>query len=226
MFCGEWALVKHSFPALKVIPLKCRCWSCDECRPERTRQLIGEAKSGRPDLFITLTSIFSPGADPAAAARQLVKAWRTVRSEYLKKNGKGSLPFLAVFEETKNGWPHLHIVARCKWLSQRKLADRMEELTGARVCWVERLKTTRKVANYVAKYIGKNPFRFFGTKRYWRSLDYLAVVADDDPAPGGDPPMWEVFRGSVTRCIMEWCDQGWVAEYRGKEVWLTSGKPP
>jgi len=226
MFCQEWALVKHTFPTLKIIPLRCKCWTCDECRPGRVQRLIYEAKLGKPDLFVTLTSIYTPGGDPAAAARELVWAWRTIRQEYMEKNGKGSLPFLAVFEETKNGWPHLHIVARCRWLDQADLADRMEELTGARVCWVERLTSDRKVANYVTKYIGKNPYRFRGTKRYWRSLDYFTPTPEDEVPTNDDPPLWEVFRGSITRAVMSFTDLGWLVEWRGTEAILTSGKPP
>jgi len=226
MFCQEWALVKSGFPQIKAIPLKCKCWSCDECRPGRVKRLVYEAKLGRPDLFITLTSRYIPNGDPAAAARDLVTAWRTIRREYLNKNGKDSLPFLAVFEETKRGWPHLHIVARCKWLSQRALSKRMDELIGAPICWVERLKTTRKIANYVAKYIGKNPYRFHGTKRYWRSLDYFAPTPEDEVPTDDDPPLWVVWKMSLTRAVMHYTDRGFHVEWRGNEATLTGGKPP
>ncbi|NIR30393.1 MAG: hypothetical protein GWN84_14010, partial [Gammaproteobacteria bacterium] len=51
--------------------------------------------------------------------------------------------------------------------------DQMERLTGARVCWVERVKDPAKRAAYVAKYCGKAPHAFLGTKRYWTSQDWL-----------------------------------------------------
>jgi len=226
MFCGEWALVKHSFPALKIIPLKCKCWSCDECRPGRVLRLIHEAKAGLPTIFITLTSRRIPGGDPAAAACDLVVAWRTVREEYMEEHGPHSIPFLAVFEETKKGWPHLHIVARCKWISQKKLSERMDELIGSPVVWVESLTSLRKIANYVTKYIGKNPYRFGGTKRYWRSLDYLKPEDDPECLANDDPPIWEVVMKSVTRIVLEHEDEGWHAVYRGREVLLYGVKPP
>jgi len=226
MFCGEWALVKHSFPAIKVIPLRCRCWSCDECRPGRVLRLIHEAKAGLPTIFITLTSKRIEGGDPALAARELVAAWRTVRKEYMDRYGPHSIPFLAVFEETKKGWPHLHIVARCKWLSQRELSKRMDELIGSPVCWVESLKTLCKIANYVTKYIGKNPYRFGGTKRYWRSLDYLTPEDDPESLASDAPPVWEVVMQSVARVVMGYEDLGFHVEYTHNEALLTCGKPP
>ena len=182
MFCSEWALVKRSHPETTIIPLRCRCWSCDICRPGRAKRLIEEAKAGRPNKHIVLTSRRRPGGNPHRAAQALSKAWRQVRREYIKEHGKGSLAFLAVFEATKQGWPHIHIVARCKWLDQDWLSKRMGKIIGSPVVWVEAIDGPAEVAKYIAKYIGKDPHRFFGVKRYWRSLDYLFPVTDADDA--------------------------------------------
>jgi len=194
MFCGEWALVKRSFRSAAVIPLKCKCWTCDECRPCRTKRLVEEAKRGVPTLFITLTSRRRAGLTPDQAAEALVAAWRRVRREYTREHGAGSLAFLAVFEETKRGWPHLHIVARCKWLSQKWLSKRMGDLHGSPVVDVRRIHGLRKVAAYVTKYISKNPHRFTGVKRYWRSLDYLLPPAEEDEDPWLEVPAWEIVQ--------------------------------
>ncbi len=150
-----------------------------------------EARLGKPSLFITLTSRNVAGGDPSLAAQAMVVAWRTIRAEYMKEHGLKSLPFLAVFEETKRGWPHVHIVARCKWLSQKWLKKRMGELTGSPICWVNRLTSSRKVANYITKYIGKNPHRFSGTKRYWRSLDYLQPEPEQEEKQRSTHVRWE-----------------------------------
>jgi hypothetical protein len=140
--------------------------------------LVKEAQAGQPTIFITLTSRRVAGRSPHAAARALVVAWRKVRQEYVKDHGKGSLPFLAVFEATKKGWPHLHIVARAKWVDQRWLSRRMASLIGAPVVDVRAITGLAMIAHYVAKYVGKNPHRFNGVKRYWRSLDYLTPCKD------------------------------------------------
>lgn len=191
MFCRDLCIVKTQDRVHEVFPLKCKCWSCPDCRPDRTKRLMYEARLGKPNLFITLTSRNVAGGDPSAAARDLVSAWRTVRAEYMEEHGLKSLPFLAVFEETKRGWPHVHIVARCGWLSQKWLSKRMGELTGSPVCWVNRLTSARKVARYVTKYIGKNPHRFDGTKRYWRSLDYLKPEPEQEEKPRSTHVRWE-----------------------------------
>ena len=191
MFCAEWCLVKRTRPGLTIIPLRCRCWTCEECQPRRRSQLIREGVRGKPNLFITLTSVYRPGGSPAAAARALVCAWRKVREEYIKVHGKGSLPFLAVFEATLNGWPHLHIIARAKWVSQKWLSKRMAALTGAKIVWVERIKGGRRTVNYVTKYVGKEPMRFATVKRYWRSQDYLLP---SDEQEGEEEELLEPWR--------------------------------
>ncbi len=192
MFCSEWALVKVTFKSAHVLPLKCKCWTCDECRPGRTRRVVEEAKSGNPTFFITLTHRRRPGLTPSEAAEELVVAWRKIRRSYEKKHGKGSVAFMAVFEATKKGWPHIHIVARCKSFKEMWLRKKMRKLLNSPVVCVRRIHGKSKIAAYVTKYIGKNPHRFKGTKRYWRSLDYLLPPADEPYDEWDDIPYWHV----------------------------------
>ena len=209
MFCSEWSLVKREFRSATVLPLKCKCWTCDECRPGRTRRLVEEAKSGAPTIFITLTSKRRASLTASEAAVLLAHAWRQVRREYLREHGKKSLAFLAVFEATKRGWPHLHIVARCKWLSQRWLSNRMRDLHDSPVVDVRRVHGTSKIAAYISKYIGKNPHRFAGVKRYWRSLDYLFPAPPDDPDNWGEVPHWEVVQRFWMFVAEDLAQAGW-----------------
>jgi len=194
MFCGEWSLVKRHGNGATVLPLKCKCWTCDECRPMRTKRLVEEAKRGKPNTFVTLTSRRRRGLTRDEAAVAIVRAFRILRREYIREHGKGSFPFLAVFEETKRGWPHVHMVCRTKWISRKWLKKRMGELTDSPVVHVRRVKGLRKVASYITKYISKNPHRFAGVKRYWRSLDYLLPPAEDDDDPWLEVPVWHIVQ--------------------------------
>ncbi|HDZ44103.1 MAG TPA: hypothetical protein ENH80_09195 [Phycisphaerae bacterium] len=194
MFCAEWSLVKKEFKLTTVIPLRCRCWHCDECRPLRTYQLVSDAKRGDPDLFITLTSRRRPGLTPDEAAVLLAHAWRKVRAAYLRVHGPLSLEFLAVFERTKKGWPHIHIVARCHWLDQKWLSHQMDALIGSPVVDVRRVHGKSKVAAYISKYISKNPERFIGVKRYWRSKNYLMAPTRWASTLKAMATPWEIVR--------------------------------
>lgn len=226
MLCSQYSLVKYQSLITTITPLRCRCWTCDECRPARKARLVKEAKQGAPTIFITLTSRRTPGGSPDKAARVLVLAWRKVRAEYLKKNGKKSLPFLAVFEATKQGWPHIHIVARARWIDQAWLSKRMASLAGAPIVDVRKIKGLREVAGYIAKYIGKNPSRFLGTKRYWRSLDYLAPTRDVKALDAEPPPQWRIEKCSWLMAALLLTTEGYTVIYDESHQVATAWKPP
>ena len=226
MFCRDRSVVKVEKGLITVAPLRCRCWSCEECRPDRTRRLVYEARSGKPTLFITLTSRKRPDRSPSWAAQELVKCWRLIRRRYIKAHRKTALPFLAVFEETKAGWPHLHIVARADWISQRWLSDQMAELHDSPIVDVRRVEGLRKVAAYVTKYIGKNPMRFDGVKRYYRSLDFLTPDQDEELRARPSAARWEAIDCPWPRMVAYLEDVGFVAAIGRHDATLRYGVPP
>lgn len=173
MLCTEFTLVKKFLNKVEVEPLKCKRWSCEYCNPIRQKRLIRECAHGEPNKLITLTVNPSRYDSPDARARALKDAWTKVRRLAAKELGIKKIPFMAIFERTKRGEPHLHICARGPYLSQDWLSKKMEALIGAPVVDVRAVDQHRNVAQYVAKYIGKDPQPFEGTKRYWRSLDWL-----------------------------------------------------
>lgn len=226
MFCQEWSLVKHRGPEITVIPLRCKCWTCEDCRPLRKARLIAEAQAGRPTIFITLTSRRREDRSPSWAAQELVKAWRKIRRQYVKDHGLGTLAFLAVFEATKKGWPHLHIVARSKWVDQDWLSKRMADLHDSPIVWVKAITDTKKIAHYVSKYLGKNPHRFEGVKRYWRSLDYLASsggLDEDDPLTWA---YWTIEKWRFLTIVRGFLQDGWAGTITKHEAVLRQGMPP
>jgi len=226
MFCEEWCLVKRSDPCTTIVPLRCKCWTCEECHPRRRSRLIAEAMTGYPNTFITLTSRRQPGRSPNAAAQALVNAWRAVRSEYIKRNGKRSMPFLAVFEATKKGWPHLHIIARTKWVDQDWLSKRMGALTGSPIVDVRRIKTGKRTIGYVTKYVGKKPHRFQGVKRYWRSLDYMMPSEEEEDNTVEDRGRWEIVRTNWIQ-YAELLAPRWMWGYdQTTEIKVYQGIPP
>lgn len=195
MYCTQVSLVQqYEFHAI-VRPLYCNCWTCDICAPRRRRRLVREAQEGSPNRLITLTVRGRDDNAQAARARDLVAAWRILRKLYIRKHGKGSLEFLAVFERTRRGEPHLHILCRSAYVDQRWLSAQMNRLIGAPIVDVRRIHGRRHAARYVAKYVAKGCGVFDGCKRYWRSLRYLAPRTDD-LAPEADEyePPWRIVR--------------------------------
>jgi len=95
-----------------------------------------------------------------------------------------SVEFLGVIEAQESGEPHLHLLLRSEYVPQSWIAARMEAMIGAPICWIEALDGTKKIANYIAKYCGKDPHRFGTCKRYWQSKHYNLeplTMIDEEP---------------------------------------------
>ena len=194
MFCAEWSLVKHEGIKRTITPLYCNAWTCDVCQPRRRARLFRQAADGHPDTFITLTSNPAVGYSPDERAQALSEAWRVIVRRAKAKYGYTTIPYLCVFEATKYGEPHLHILARCAWLDQRWLSEQMDILTQAPVVDIRRIASQRQAAAYVAKYVGKDPHHFAGTKRYWMTRDYLAPIEPEDRVPDLEKPYFSISK--------------------------------
>ena len=225
MLCSELTLVNEIPGEARVMPLLCRCWTCDNCRPMRKARLVAECLEGTPNTFITLTANPKTGNSPEHRARLLVRAWREVRRQTIRKYGYKKLPFMAVFEATKNGEPHLHILARSKWIDQKWLSNTMHFLMDSPIVDIRRIKDPNKMANYVAKYVGKDPHHFKGTKRYWRSLDYLLTLPPEDARrPGYN--VWLVERHTIEQTVDMYKFWGFTHIERDGDMWILKKPPP
>lgn len=225
MLCSELTLVNEIPGQARIMPLLCRCWTCENCRPMRKARLVKECLEGAPNTFITLTANPKIGNSPDHRARLLVKAWRYLRRVAMVRYGYKSLPFMAVFEATKNGEPHLHILARVKWLDQAWISHEMDHFMRAPIVDIRRIKDPNRMANYVAKYVGKDPHHFKGTKRYWRSLDYLLPLPPDEarkPAYN----VWLVKKHTVWQMVERYKFWGFTHIERDGDMIICSRGPP
>jgi hypothetical protein len=179
-YCGERTLATTLEGVKTAISLRCRSWGCKDCAADRQRQLIAKALSGNPNRMITLTSRRRQDQTPDDAAKALVRAWRIIRRTIKKHNPKEKVEFLAIFEHTKTGWPHLHILVRSAWLDQHWISAQMSRLTDSPIVDVRAVKSKKGAAHYVAKYIAKGPGKFGTLKRYWTSQAYELINAIKD----------------------------------------------
>ncbi len=215
MLCSDASLVNRGQNTLRAVTMRCRSWGCDLCNPIRKRQLVALAKRGKPTTFITLTVNPATGESPAARARSLALAWRIIVRRAKKKYGYSSIPYMCVFEATKQGEPHLHILCRVKWIDQRWLSNQMKKLTGAPVVHICRVKDVKKLANYVAKYIGKDPQRFETCKRYWCTRSYKYEDGEKEPEPAGWEPEWVIWKYRLYEIEAMWRARGFDVQMEG-----------
>lgn len=234
MICGEHTLCRHEAQHSTLSRLFCRRWSCDECMPKNLYRLRKLAAAGHPDKFITLTSRKSTRCTPDEAARELVHAWRMVVQKMRRLGMTERLPFLTVFEETKQGWPHLHILARAPFIPHWWLSQQLSEMIDSPNVWITAVRSKRQASRYVAKYVSKGPGRFAGCKRYWRTQNWCV---DEDPTKTPKLPgvSYGVVREPlevVQRTYQSW---GWleieddsdtVTMVPRRADWWASGAPP
>lgn len=224
--CGEACLVNHGISKVRAVTLRCRAWSCEYCAPWRCGRLIGLAKSGKPNSFITLTVNPSSGVDQEARARALVDAWRVVVRRAKRRYGYKSIPYLCVFEATKAGEPHLHILARCQWIDQEWLSNQMKTLIDAPIVDIRRINGARHVAHYVSKYVGKGPGQFGTCKRYWHTRDYPLDRPEKPPLDRSWNSLWVIIDTPLCELRALWLMRGYLLEYGCGMTYAEGKKPP
>jgi DNA-binding HxlR family transcriptional regulator len=110
------------------------------------------------------------------------KAWVNLRRRIARTWPGEKTPFIVVFEKTKAGFPHMHILMRAAFIPQKWLSDNMKELIDAPIVDIRAIKSRQMAFWYVTKYLGKDPHAFEGCKRWWRSHSY-EVETDEDYRP-------------------------------------------
>lgn len=223
-YCGEALAVKSQERERLAVSLRCRSWGCEECSPLRHKQLVAEALGGKPRIFLTLTSKRRSNITATMAAKELANAWRLLRLRIMRRYKRKAFPFICVFQATKLGWPHLHILARTGFIDQKWLSEQMNELTGSPIVDIRLIKSSQQAANYCARYCGRETERFGTSKRYWQSQDY-----DQRPEPEArtdfDPRVkWERQIEAMDRWCASQQSQGWwvtrIANHKASAVRL------
>lgn len=210
MLCGEILNVKTGHGQKTASVLMCRRWACEYCQPYCRGKVIRAGKDGAPNIFITLTCQPSRYQSPDDAALDMKRAFVLLRRRIFKRYKIKNLPFLVVFERTKKGWPHMHVLARATWIDQSWLSDQLADLIDAPIVDIRRIQDKGRAAAYVSKYVGKDPHGFAGCKRWWRSHNYDQGENKWEPIiiKNYDPDQW---RGAIPVFISLFQAQGWTA---------------
>lgn len=227
-FCQTTAVVKGFTSHVEAGTLRCRCWHCEHCWPSRLAGLAELARRGQPTTFMTFTIRPERYASPTHAANALRDAWQKLVRIIKRRYGLDRLPALCIFESHKSGWPHLHVLARLPYIPQSWLSAQWEALTGAFRVDIQRVRSRRGAARYVAKYVSKAPKIWAGCKRYWRSLDWLVEPARERP-PADEKPLWvDLDRRGISAVLDRWRAMGWTIATDGKRLagWGPLGRPP
>lgn len=157
------------------MPLHCRRWDCPSCGPRQKRKLTRRLAKGTPDALLTLTVNPRAHVDPTAAFRSTSVAVHALTKRIRRWLRGSPFEYALVWERTKAGWPHAHLLIRSAFIPQPLLSRWWGELTGAPIVDIRRVQSRQQVAAYVSKYLTKAPAAPPGSKRFRTTRHYAEV---------------------------------------------------
>lgn len=201
MLCSGTTLIAHE--AGIAVTRFCAQWSCEICEPENRRKLAQRVFGGLPNAFITLSSNPHWQETPDEAARKLVRLFRLLRQRACRKYQLIRFDFLAVFELTVRGEPHLHVAVRFPEHQPYAPHDKLTHLPSALLDlqrWISKVMGELASAPNVrvrdvydvgglAAYMSKGPAKFYGRQRHWSSRQWVLNPPEKQPKL-----VWELAR--------------------------------
>lgn len=174
-----------------VAGVRCKRWECPDCGPRKRRAVARKAASGHPQRLITPTVNTQAFDTPEDAARALRRAWTTLMQEIRRRWPGVDHQYMCVFEVTKAGWPHLHVLYRGTYLPQKWLSEKMGLYIQSPIVDIRKVKGKKQAINYVSKYLSKGTVRLDPVYRYSSSRRW---VLDREPE---NPYAWKNYGGFI-----------------------------
>ena len=199
--CARWTVSQQREDGELVVPLRCKCWGCPDCHHINRRLLLRRLKETPVTHLITLTCSRRAFSDPYQAFRHLSAAVPNLVKRIRRQFPAATFQYLLVWESTRAGWPHAHLLARTSYLPQRALSRHWRDLTGAPVVDIRRVTDARGATSYVAKYLTKTLSAPVGLKRLRSSRQFW-------PTPGGlfglskSSNPWTLFEAHIEAVLL------------------------
>lgn len=202
--CGSTSIVGHGHGVHVAFPMRCRSWDCNRCGPPMRRRLTTLAAGASPTTFLTLTASVLAHRTPEAAFRHLRTAWPRFIHRLRRYRPDADIQYLWVWETTRAGFPHLHVLLRAPFIPQRWLAATWQALAGSPVVDIRAVHDEQHAATYVAKYLTKRLQAPRGYRRWGASAGFLPEpfrMANTDK----DPHMtWEWSEQGIAAIQAAW----------------------
>ncbi|MBA7547186.1 hypothetical protein ES705_39592 [subsurface metagenome] len=137
-----------------IVPLRCKSWSCPHCAPRKRHAWINRFAAGEPEREMTLTTRADPSLTPVEIATRMKGHWVKFVAEIRKVFGP--FEYALVWELTKAGTPHCHVLTRGSYIPQRWLSSHWHALGEGENVDIRSVKKTRAHAAHLCKYLGKD----------------------------------------------------------------------
>lgn len=228
--CGTWCATNTLEDGTHVaVPISCRSWDCVDCAKKNKRRLLRRLHYAKPNLFATLTTSERTATTPEeafaranAALPILFKRWRRARPGV-------RLDYFLVWERTKRGWPHIHLLLVGAAVPKRWLSRQWLELTGCYIVDLQPLGSIAHAAGYLTKYLTKDPQVPAGFRRWRRTAGFFNTAAEPPPFRLPTTGQWKIQPGSVRSQALIWFNDGLAINFerdgmlkarRAPDIWL------
>lgn len=192
--CGWWTFRQEFAGTVRLRPATCKMWACSDCAPRLKNRLRHRLKCTPVDRLVTLGCKPSLHASPFKAYRAMSDALPRLRERLERQFPALTFEYCAVWEETRAGWPHLHLLVRSGFIPQRALSRHWAELTGAPVVDVRLVSNASGAVNYLAKYLTKQATTPYGIKRYRTSHGFWDTPGGMFPHAAAGGAKWELVK--------------------------------
>jgi hypothetical protein len=212
--CGTWSVVATTEDGeLLALPLRCRSWSCAYCAPRLRRRLRARLSGAPSNTLITLTCRPALFATPEDAFRAMSAAVPVLIKRLRRRFRGQALEYFLVWELTRAGWPHLHMLFRGPYVPKTWLSEAWADLTGAYIVDLRYLHGADHAVNYVSKYLSKSLAVPFGCKRYRASHGYFDAPGSVSPLSLYATLSWSRSPLSLADLAQLWFSQGYGVHY-------------
>lgn len=168
------------------------------------RRLTTLAAGSGATAFLTLTASVQAHRTPLAAFQSLRRAWPRLVQRMRRLRPHDSIEYLWVWETTRAGFPHLHVLLKAPFIPKRWLSRQWQELAGSPIIDIRRIDDSERAAFYVAKYLTKRLDAPPGFRR-WGSSAGMLPEPMRPPSEDKDPNLtWEWSPDGIAAIQAAW----------------------
>ncbi|GAI69972.1 unnamed protein product [marine sediment metagenome] len=131
----------------------CRSWDCEKCGPRKRAALIARIAAGKPERELTLTCPVGKFLTPRLAALAMKAAFAELMRHI--RRVWGPCEYILVWEFTKKGVPHCHVVLRGGYVAQKWISRLWNALGIGPIVYINSVKGSKLHAAHVCKYLAK-----------------------------------------------------------------------
>jgi len=154
--CGKGALYALSpdKQAVIIVPMFCKSWTCPTCSKRLATQWRAKIHAAHPERFITLTWDTRNSSNRFTALRVMRKQFpRLVR---LIRQKFKIFEYVMIWEFTKQGFPHIHLVQKGAYIPQKWLSKTWARLGCGSIVYIRDCSKAQSINRYITKYLVKN----------------------------------------------------------------------